>query len=197
MYREMTESQLVEHIGQGEAAALEQLYDRFEKPLYSFAYRMLRDHMQAEEALQELFVRVWKTADRYQADQGQVSSWLFAILRNIAIDFLRKKGSRPQSAAESEDLLTKIGSNAPSTEQRAEFNWMQSEIASAIRRLKHEQQEVIDLIYFQGYTHHEVSERRGIPLGTVKSRVRLAMKHLKEHLHGLPIHDFSAKGVQS
>jgi DNA-directed RNA polymerase specialized sigma24 family protein len=145
--------QLMKLIAGKDIFALEQLYDRYEKVIYAFAHRIVNDAMMAEEVVQELFMRVWNYADRYESSQGKLSTWVFTLTRNIAIDILRKKQNRTHKQL-AEQQMNAI----PDT--RKATRW----------------------IYYQGLTQQEVADRHAIPLGTVKSRVRLAMKQLKERL---------------
>ncbi|MFB7813098.1 RNA polymerase sigma factor [Paenibacillus chitinolyticus] len=178
------DSQLVRRIALKQPQALEQLYDRYERPMYSFAYRIVKDSMMAEEVVQELFLRIWNHAERYEDSQGKLSTWMFAIARNIAIDTLRRKQTRTSGQLAEPDKLLLVADRSRGTEEEVELRFMGEELASAMEDLNEDQKKVIDLIYFKGYTHQEVSQKQEIPLGTVKSRVRLAMKQLKEKLAG-------------
>ncbi|SEF61280.1 RNA polymerase sigma factor [Paenibacillus sp. UNC499MF] len=178
------DSQLMRLIAQKQPQALEQLYDRYERPMYSFAYRIVKDSMMAEEVVQELFLRIWNHAERYEDSQGKLSTWMFAIARNIAIDTLRRKQTRTAGQLAEPDKLLQVADRGRGTEEEVELRFMGEELALAMEDLNEDQKKVIDLIYFKGYTHQEVSRKQEIPLGTVKSRVRLAMKQLKEKLAG-------------
>ncbi|MFS0839251.1 RNA polymerase sigma factor [Paenibacillus sp. 1P03SA] len=178
------DSQLMRLIAQKQPQALEQLYDRYERPMYSFAYRFVKDSMMAEEVVQELFLRIWNHAERYEDAQGKLSTWMFAIARNISIDTLRRKQTRTSGQLAEPDKLLQVADRGRGTEEEVELRFMGEELALAMEDLNEDQKKVIDLIYFKGYTHQEVSQRQEIPLGTVKSRVRLAMKQLKEKLAG-------------
>jgi len=177
--------ELVQLIKQKDAGALERLYDRYEKPMYAFAYRILKDSMSAEEVVQELFMRIWKSADRFEYGQGKISSWMFAIVRNISIDVLRKKQSRMPVPYAPEEQLDHIKDQKQTVESEVELKWVRDQVKEAIHHLNYDQQAIIDLIYYQGFTQQEVSDIHSIPLGTVKSRVRLAMKQLKGKLAGV------------
>jgi RNA polymerase sigma factor (sigma-70 family) len=185
MQLEYSDLDLMKRIIGKDASALELLYSRYERVMYSFAYRIVKDAMAAEEVVQELFMRIWKSAERYDLREGKISTWLFAITRNIAIDVLRKQKSRmPVPPANEEKLQLVIAENAD-TEEMVELQWMGEQVRSALDKLNEEQQEVIELIYYQGYTHQDVSNIQSIPLGTVKSRVRLALHHLRAKLPNL------------
>jgi RNA polymerase sigma factor (sigma-70 family) len=182
MYSELDEVGWMRRIVNKDPAALEQLYTKYERLIYSFAYRMVKDAMAAEEIVQELFMRIWKSAERYDPDNGKLSTWMFAITRNIAIDLIRKRKSRMPEPTAPEEQLETITTELGNTEKVAEQRWIGDEIRTALVDLNKEQQEVIELIYYQGYTQQDVSDLQAIPLGTVKSRVRLALRHLKGKL---------------
>jgi RNA polymerase sigma factor (sigma-70 family) len=175
--------QLMQLIMQKDPAALERLYDRYERVIYSFAYRIVKDSMAAEEVMQELFLRIWKNAEHFDPDKGRLSTWMFTVTRNIAIDHLRKRSSRmPQQTVESEELY-QIQDNGTMTEDRVEMQMIGEQVREALQQLSKDQQQVMDMIYYQGLTQQEVAQLAAIPLGTVKSRVRLAMKQLQKQLN--------------
>jgi RNA polymerase sigma-70 factor (ECF subfamily) len=176
------DGQLMQLIRQKDPAALEMLYDRYEGMIYSFAYRIVKDSMAAEEVIQELFMRIWKNAEHYDSSKGKLPTWMFAVTRNIAIDHLRKTNSRmPQQPTASEELQ-EIRDTGTMTEDMVELLMIGEQVREALLELSRDQQQVVDLIYYQGLTQQEVAIRVAIPLGTVKSRVRLAMKQLQKRL---------------
>lgn len=192
------EVHIMRRIAERDPKALEWLYDHYERAVYSFAYRFVGDAMLAEEIVQELFMRIWNQAKPYDASQGKLSTWIFAITRNIAIDQLRKKQNRTAKQTEDAELFAAIPDGRMSTEEEASNNLMATIVKEAVKELNEEQRKVLDWIYFQGLTHQEVSVGKGIPLGTVKSRLRLALKQLRTRLSGLERgeaqHDIHIKG---
>jgi RNA polymerase sigma-70 factor (ECF subfamily) len=170
MNERLEDLQLMKLIAQKEALALEQLYDRYEKAIYAFAYRIVNDIMMAEEVVQELFMRVGDYAVRYESSHGKLSTWMFTLTRRIAIDILRKKYKQ---LAEQQQL------NAAGLDSRKAIG---DQVRQALQYLNEDQKMVVEWIYYQGLTQQEVADQHAIPLGTVKSRVRLAMKQLKEQL---------------
>lgn len=176
--------ELMQRISQKDAEALECVYDRYERAVYSFAYRIVQDTMAAEEVVQELFLRVWNHAERYDQSQGKLSTWMFTITRNIAVDMLRRKSSRAPVDPTKDETLRGIPDTKANTEEQVTLNWERQRIKEAMNELREDQKQVIESIYFQGLTQHEVSERYSIPLGTVKSRVRLAIRQLHKKLAG-------------
>ena len=180
MPESISDEMLIGLIAKRDSTALEQLYDRYERPVYAFVIRMVKDAMAAEEVVQELFVRIWNAAHGLDPDKGQgkISTWIFAIARNLAIDWLRKRGRRPIEAHE-EEALERV-TESISTEQVVEERMLGEQMKAAIRDLKDEQKQVLELIYYKGYTQQEIASQHDIPLGTVKSRVRLALRQLRK-----------------
>ncbi|MEW4371219.1 RNA polymerase sigma factor [Paenibacillus kandeliae] len=174
----LDDKELMRRIARKDTEALEEVYDRYERAVYAFAYRIVHDTMAAEEVVQELFLRVWNHAERYDRGQGKLSTWMFTIARNIAVDMLRRKSSRAAADAVGDEVLQVIPDTGTDVEQEVTMNWERQRIREAMMELREEQQQVIESIYFQGLTQHEVSEKFSIPLGTVKSRVRLAIRQL-------------------
>ncbi|WP_042196560.1 RNA polymerase sigma factor [Paenibacillus camerounensis] len=174
--------QLMQQIRQKDPDALEKLYDRYEQMIYSFAYRIVKDSMAAEEVMQELFMRIWKNAEQYDSAKGKLPTWMFTVTRNIAIDQLRKTNSRPaQQSADSEEVQ-QLRDTGAMTEDMVEMLLAGEQVREALLELSRDQQQVVDLIYYQGLTQQEAAYHVAVPLGTVKSRVRLAMRQLQKRL---------------
>ncbi|WP_127496084.1 RNA polymerase sigma factor [Paenibacillus glycanilyticus] len=182
MSEDRTELEIFSGIADKDPEALKLLYERYERPVYMFAYRIVKDAMLAEEVVQELFMRIWNLAERYNSEQGRLASWLFTITRNIAIDALRRRQTRTSQQVAETEQLNQTPDPDSDTAELAAANVVGEQVRNALGKLSGDQQEVVELIYFNGYTHQEVSVRCEIPLGTVKSRVRLAMKALRSHL---------------
>ncbi len=163
--------------------ALEQLYERYSRFMYMLAYRIVQDNTSAEDIVQEAFVTIWSKARSYQSQQGTVRRWIQAIVYHRAIDRVRASVHRDYQwlplQAESEHLS---GAQADIWEEtwRRECRAL---VHSTLAQLPFEQRQVIELGYFGGYTHAEISERWHIPLGTVKGRMRLGLQKMKHLLH--------------
>lgn len=155
--------------------ALELLYDRYEKLLFSFSFRMTNNKFLAEEVVQDVFTKIWSKQRNFDESKGKFSSWLLTITRNATIDMLRKKKETPYEIDE-RDALHELN---PSTEDQVEWKERSEEIREAVRNLVSDQQQIIDLFYFKGMSQAKIAEACDIPLGTVKGRVRLALKHLR------------------
>ncbi|TWT27321.1 RNA polymerase sigma factor [Planomicrobium sp. CPCC 101110] len=168
-------------IQQKDKEALEQLYDRYEKILFSFLVKMTEDPDLAEEALQEVFIKIWRGKGEYNESKGKFTSWLFTMSRNVAIDLIRKRKKPTVPLEEVGELVN----NESTVEEAAEWQEQKEQIETAVQELSGEQQKMIQLFYFKGYTHEKIASICDIPLGTVKSRIRLALKKLKKSLHGV------------
>ncbi|MRX71888.1 sigma-70 family RNA polymerase sigma factor [Bacillus lacus] len=164
---------------QKDKIAFEALYDRYEKLLYSFAYKMTRDESLAEEVVQDIFLKLWNEAEKYDESKGKFSSWLLTMARFKAIDLIRKNKRH-----EHFELLEKDDARQPAASAAEEVEWQEerSSILAAVKQLKKDQQKIIDLFYFKGLSQQNISNQCEIPLGTVKGRIRLALKHLRDHM---------------
>jgi RNA polymerase sigma-70 factor, ECF subfamily len=174
---------LIKQVSRGESEALSALYDRYHRLVFSVALAVISDRATAEEITLDVFVLVWQRAGTYRADRSKVSTWLTAIARHHAIDILRRQDSRPESKSDSWDHLpVQVAQNIHEVEDGIEFSQQRERIQAAILRLPAEQQEALALAFFRGYTHQQISERLNQPLGTVKTRIRLAMQKLRHLL---------------
>lgn len=158
----------------GDAVALRELYDRYGKVIYSFAYRLTRDATLSEECVQDTFVALWRRAADFDPTRAKLTTWLFVVARNRAIELGRQKNRRP----ELRDDLEPVGTSPDPGDLIAEADESQR-IAEAMAELPEEQLEVLRLAYFDGLSHSEIAEVIGIPLGTVKGRARLALVRLR------------------
>lgn len=178
------EADLVTEMAAGSEPALRRLYDRFSRILYSLIVGIVRDSRDAEEVLQEVFLQAWKQADRFDASRGNVYRWLVNLARSRAIDRLRSKNFAHRRKVESSlDLLDSARDpTAPSQLNAVMMNERADFVRSGLGRIAPEQLEVMRLSYFLGYTQSEIARRLEIPLGTVKSRMRLGLAALRERL---------------
>jgi RNA polymerase sigma-70 factor (ECF subfamily) len=145
---------------------------------------MVGDRESGEELVQEVFVRVWRQAGAYAPERGTFVTWLLSIAHNLAIDTLRKRQRRPQRADSADPvlLLEQVADSGPSLEHHAELSHLRDRIGEALRMLPEPQRRAIELSYLRGLTQREIAEETGDPLGTVKTRMRLGMQKLREHL---------------
>jgi RNA polymerase sigma-70 factor, ECF subfamily len=182
--RDPTDGELVRRMSDGDVSALEELYNRYARAVYSFAVRIVGDGLVAEEILQEAFTRAWQQAGRFELARGSFASWLLSITHNLAIDELRKRQRRPQRASSVDitDVLRGEVDTTADVEEAAEMSELRVRIRAAMDQLPKPQQRVIELAYFEGLTQREISAALNEPLGTVKTRMRLAMQKLKDYL---------------
>lgn len=168
---------LYEHILQKDRTALEAMYDRYEKILFSFAFRMTRNEKLAEEVLQDVFIKLWHDTGTYDRTKGKFSSWIMTMTRNKAIDLLRKEKKQATVELMDNDALQVSGEKT--VEDTALWNEKRSEILEAVSKLKKDQRDIVELFYFKGLSQQKIAEQCDLPLGTVKGRIRLALKHLR------------------
>jgi RNA polymerase sigma-70 factor (ECF subfamily) len=177
---EPADEELISAICKGEEYAIEILYDRYHRYAYALAYRILRDPQAAEDIVQDAFLSIWRKASSYQVQHGSVHSWLQAIVHHRAIDMVRAGAHRDHQWT---PLLTDNEQDPPSEQPDVWDQTWQGEqrrvIRSVLDQIPAEQRMVIELAYFGGYTHAEISEQYHIPLGTVKGRMRLGLQKMK------------------
>ena len=164
----------VARVASGDAVALQQLYERYGRVIYSFAYRLTRDATLAEECVQDVFVTLWRRAADFDPTRAKLTTWLFVVARNRAIELGRQKNRRP----ELRDDLEPVGS-APDPADLVSVADESQRVAEAMAELPEDQLAVLRLSYFDGLSHSEIAEMIGIPLGTVKGRMRLALERLR------------------
>jgi len=184
-YSTFEDSLLIQLVAKAQTEALSELYDRYSRLVYSLAVHTLGDPVTAEEVTQDVFFRVWEKAGTYRSDQAKVSTWLVSITRNRAIDMLRRRGIRPEGHSigwdeQNDSSLSKTNSRAP--EEMAAQAIQSQQIRDAIARLPADQRRVLALAFFAGLSHSEIAAQLGEPLGTVKTRIRMAMQKLRSWL---------------
>lgn len=177
----LADEDLLVHAADGDERAFEVLYDRHGKVAWSLAYRLLGERGAAEDLVQEAFMAVWNQAGRYSSSKGSVRTWILAILHNRAVDRLRQAaaGKRRQEALEH---VAAIAPNAPDAADEALELVAAAEVTDALENVPDDQLQVIRLAYYGGYTHHEIAEMLSVPLGTVKSRMRLGLERMRRNL---------------
>jgi RNA polymerase sigma-70 factor (ECF subfamily) len=177
-------------IGCGDADALASLYDRYSRVVYSFAMRMLGDPGLAEELTQEVFLRIWRQGGQYQQSRGALLTWILSITHNMAIDEIRRQNRRPklQEPGEDDFAMTAIADHQADVEQLAWLGALRGLVREALGEIPAAQREVVELAYFAGLTQREIAARLDEPLGTIKTRMRLALLKLRERLGPLASH---------
>ena len=170
-------------IARSQEGALTQLYDRYSRLVFSIAFAIIQDQATAEEITLDVFMRVWQKAATYRPERAKVSTWLTHIARNHAIDILRRQSSRPeQNAVPWDDKVSFDDSPSHSPARSTDESLQRERIRSALVSLPPEQRQVLFMAYFEGYTQTRIAENLRQPLGTIKTRVRLAMHKLRELL---------------
>jgi RNA polymerase sigma-70 factor (ECF subfamily) len=175
----LSDEALVALLVRGEEVALGELYDRYGRVAYGLALRMLRNETLAEDAVQEAFLTVWRTASRFVPERAKASTWLLTIVHRRAVDLVRREERRrtePLGAAD------EAASSAASAEDVAWLRLLRERVQNALRHLSDEQREAIELAYYGGFTQSELADRLGQPLGTIKSRMFTGLSRLREIL---------------
>ena len=184
-YNALDDTALVRLIALSRPEALSELYDRYARLVFSLALHTLGDSGSAEEVTQDVFLRVWQKAESYQENAGRVSTWLTSIARNRSIDLLRKRSVRPEGhLIDREDPLFGLSysEDGRDPEDSAGLSIEFKKVHEALKTLPPEQRQALLLAYFYGYSHSQIAERTGEPLGTVKTRIRTGMQKLREML---------------
>ncbi len=175
--------ELLEGISQKDEAALEQLRERTQSLLASHIHRIVREPWTAEEALQDVYLFVWKRAGEYRPDRGTPLAWLFTVARSRALDSLRR--GRKHSMASEYDEQVHPQASEEGAAQPAEI-WWNALVRKGVRELPAAQERLIALAFYEGYSHSEIALATGLPLGTVKTRIRVALLRLRESLSPAP-----------
>jgi len=171
---------LVTRTAAGEHAALAELYDRSCHLVFGLALRILGDPAAAEDAVVEVYAQAWRDAKTFDGHRGTPASWLLTLARSRAIDLLRLR--RREQAADPLHSADDVASAMPNPEEAASSAERERRVHGALERLSVEQRQALELAYFSGLSHSEIALQLGQPLGTIKTRIRLAMVHLRELL---------------
>jgi RNA polymerase sigma-70 factor (ECF subfamily) len=171
-----SDADLILRIGAGDRAAFEELYRRFARPVLGLALRLLGDHGRAEDATQETFAAVWRSARSYRPDRGSGSAWLYAVARHAIIDRARQRVELVVAEPEEE------ASAEPGPPEAAERSWLSFQVHAALERLPERERVVLELAYWSGLSQSEVASYLDVPLGTVKTRTRAALIRLSSLL---------------
>jgi RNA polymerase sigma-70 factor, ECF subfamily len=178
-YLILADEDLISLVEAADAEAFATLYDRHSRAAFSLAYRMMGEHQASEDLAQEAFLKVWRSAGSYRAERGSVRTWILSIVHNRGIDQIRSQASRRRTQA-------KVEASAPRSQPSEAFaeiwrNSQRDQVREALNTLPSEQLKILELAYFSGYTHMEISDLLGLPLGTVKGRMRLGLKKIRDY----------------
>ncbi|MFB9843757.1 RNA polymerase sigma factor [Mucilaginibacter ginsenosidivorans] len=175
----LSEDELIRALRNREKIAVEALYDMYSSSLYGVISRIVVDTATAEDVLQDTFVKIWNSFTTYSSDKGRLFTWMVNIARNLAIDKIRSKDFKNQNKnQELENNVTFIDEQR-NTVYKPELMG----IKDLVDKLKPEQKSILDLVYFKGYTHVEAADELGVPLGTIKTRLRMAIVQLRKHFN--------------
>jgi RNA polymerase sigma factor (sigma-70 family) len=177
------DADVMRRIRAGDRTAIDDLYERFRRPAFALARRILGDDALAEDVLQEVFLSVWRDPAAFDRGRGSVASWLLAVVHHKAVDVVRREESqrRRQTLAE-EDLALSAPTATRDVEEEAWSRVVAEQVRRALSGLSSGQREALTLAYYGGYTQREVAALTGIPLGTVKTRMLAGMRRLREEL---------------
>ena len=175
---EVTDSELLRRVGNGDGGAFETLYRRYARPVFGLAMRRLGDRTRAEDAVQETFTSVWRSARTYRPERGPGAPWLYAVARNAIVDGARTR-VEPLIGEATDEPSSEIG-----PPDRAEQSWTAWRVHRAMEELPRNERIVLELAYWRGLSQSEIAEHLGIPLGTVKTRTRSGLRRLADLLDG-------------
>ena len=173
----LSDEALVALVERADELALAELYDRFGRTAYGLARRMLRDSALAEDAVQDAFLAIWRTAARFVPERSRARTWILTLVHHRAVDIVRREERRRTEAIDPRD--EEMGR---STEETAWLRFEQERVQQALKALPDPQREAIELAYYGGYTQSELADRLGEPLGTIKSRMFAGLGRLRELL---------------
>ncbi|MGV8878995.1 MAG: RNA polymerase sigma factor [Sphingobacteriaceae bacterium] len=175
----LPEDKLILALRNHEKVAIEALYDMYSASLFGVVVRIVQDHEMSEDVLQETFLKIWNSFGSYDEDKGRLFTWMVNVARNLAIDKVRSKDFKNQHKnQELENSVTFIDKQNNTTYKPELLG-----VKDLVNQLKPEQKLILDLVYYKGYTHVEAAEELGIPLGTIKTRIRLAIIQLRKYFN--------------
>jgi RNA polymerase sigma-70 factor (ECF subfamily) len=175
----LSDEALLALVSRDDDLALAELYDRYGRVAYGLALRVLRDPALAEDAVQEAFLTIWRTAGSFLADRARPTTWILTLVHRRAVDLVRREQRRRASPLESVDLPEP---GAASTEETAALRDRRRIVQEALKQLPADQREALELAYYGGFTQSEVAERLAVPLGTIKSRMFAGLGRLRDLL---------------
>jgi len=162
--------------------ALSKLYDRYSRTVYGVGLKILGDRATAEELVQDVFLKMWRSSRTFDASRGSFSTWLYRVTRSAAIDLYRKRAHKVHPVPNGELHVAAARDFSEDPQKMVDESWLSWRVSRALEVLDAPHREVIELAYFGGLSQREISKRSGIPLGTVKSRTKSAFKRLRGEL---------------
>jgi RNA polymerase sigma-70 factor (ECF subfamily) len=180
---ELTDEQCMTRLSGPEVeAALSALYDRYSRTVYGVGLKILGNRSLAEELVQDVFLKVWRSAGSFDPSRGSFSTWLYRVTRSAAIDLYRKRASRVRQVPDGAPHIAAAKDSSAGPQEIVDESWLSWRVSRALEALDAPHREVIELAYFGGLSQREVSERTGVPLGTVKTRTASAFRRLRREL---------------
>ena len=178
------DTDLLARIVQSDAGALDLLYERYSRVVYSLALRMLRSAELAEDIVQETFWRIWRRSATFEGRRGSVASWILGIAHNLSVDELRRQRARPSLVRDTpgEPILSAIVDVSADVDDLALLNERRRQILKALEQIPADQRLAIELAYFGGLSQSEIAEHLQSPIGTIKTRIRNGLRRLREVL---------------
>jgi RNA polymerase sigma-70 factor (ECF subfamily) len=176
----LSDEALVALVARGDEDALAELYDRVGRIAYGLALRILRDERHAEDAVQEAFLQVWRSAASFRPERAKASTWVLTLVHRRAVDLVRRE-ERRQADPLSDDAAAVLA-DGEQTDEAAWLRFERERVQSALRTLPDLQREALELAYYGGFSQSELAERLGVPLGTIKSRMFAGLARLRELL---------------
>jgi RNA polymerase sigma factor (sigma-70 family) len=175
----LSDEALVALVARGDEGALAELYDRVGRIAYGLALRVLRDERHAEDAVQEAFLQVWRSAATFRAERAKASTWILTLVHRRAVDLVRREERRQAEPLTDDSVL---GLAPEETEEAAWLRFERERVQAALKELPDVQREALELAYYGGFSQSELAERLGVPLGTIKSRMFAGLSRLRELL---------------
>ena len=180
---EPSDEQLMTNLdGPDVEVALSKLYDRYNRTVFGVGLNILGDRSMAEELVQEVFLKVWRSSGTFDSARGSFSTWLYRVTRSVALDLYRKRAHRIRQVSDGQLYIAAERDSSAGPQEIVDESWLSWRVSRALEVLDAPHREVIDLAYFGGLSQREISERTGIPLGTVKTRTASAYKSLRKEL---------------
>ena len=175
----LSDEALVALVARANEDALAELYDRVSRIAYGLALRVLRDERHAEDAVQEAFLQVWRSAATFRAERAKASTWILTLVHRRAVDLVRREERRQADPLTDDSAL---GEAPEDTEEAAWLRFERERVQAALKELPDVQREALELAYYGGFSQSELAERLGVPLGTIKSRMFAGLARLRELL---------------
>lgn len=177
----LSDEQLMVRLGgdPGVEATISALYDRYSRTVYTVGLKLLGDRSLAEELVQEVFLKVWRSSGTFDPVRGSFSTWLYRVTRSCAWDLYRKRSHRIAAVPDADTHIAAAPDSSPGPEEIVDDSWLSWRVSRAVETLDAVHREVIELAYFADLSQREISERTGIPIGTVKTRTASAMRRLR------------------